>query len=111
MRFTCSAGSCSEAEDIMENDPKNGARRDMLAQSGLALASLALVPVAALWSPRAHSGSAPKGDFHYQPAPRDGQRCADCRAFVANPAGGDGTCRILAGSISPNGWCMAYSSR
>lgn len=40
----------------------------------------------------------------YQNSPNGGQRCADCQYFRA----GSRTCQIVAGEISPNGWCRFY---
>jgi High potential iron-sulfur protein len=42
----------------------------------------------------------------YQPTPKDGNKCSTCVNFEA-PA----SCKIVAGSISPNGWCIAYAPK
>lgn len=86
------------------------ARRQLLVRSGIAVASLTLVPLVA-WQRRASAGTASREDFHYQLQPRDGMRCADCAAFVPAATGGEGSCRVVAGPISPDGWCMAFSKR
>lgn len=39
----------------------------------------------------------------YQDKPKDGAKCATCTHFQA-PA----SCQIVAGAISPNGWCQMY---
>lgn len=60
----------------------------------------------------AHAGTASKEDFHYQDHPNDGKRCAGCTAFHPPPSGqAFGTCNIVAGPVSPDGWCMAFSSK
>ena len=84
-------------------------RRRMLRHAGIAVASLALLPLAAWFRP-ARAGGASREDFHYQDQPYQGHRCADCAAFVAGPAGA-GSCKLIAGPISANGWCMAFSKR
>jgi hypothetical protein len=53
---------------------------------------------------------ADKRDFYYQEKPKDGKSCASCKMFsLAN--GSVGTCAIVDGDVSPNGWCLAYSPR
>jgi hypothetical protein len=42
----------------------------------------------------------------YQPTPKDGNKCSTCVNFEAPAA-----CKIVAGSISPNGWCIAYAPK
>lgn len=60
----------------------------------------------------AQAGQAAKADFHYQDQPNEGKRCADCVAFVPPSAGqAAGSCNIVAGPVSPNGWCMAFSPK
>lgn len=43
----------------------------------------------------------------YQSSPNGGQRCADCRYFRASSR----TCQIVAGEISPNGWCRFFAGQ
>ena len=41
-----------------------------------------------------------------------GKDCDDCLQFVPGPkADGPGTCRIVEGSISPHGHCIAFSPK
>ena len=42
----------------------------------------------------------------YQNQPNGGQRCGGCRHFQP-PA----TCKVVAGRISPNGWCKLYFAK
>ncbi len=87
-------------------------RRKMLRQSVGVLACTLTLPI--LLVPRsARAGSASKDDFHYQDTPHEQHRCTGCSAFVASPEKPDaaGGCRIIAGAINPNGWCMAYSAK
>lgn len=60
----------------------------------------------------AGTGTGSKEDFHYQDQPNEGKRCADCAQFIP-PAQGQacGACRIVAGAISADGWCMAFTPR
>ncbi len=42
----------------------------------------------------------------YQTTPKDKARCDNCVAFVA-----PSSCKVVAGTISPSGWCMMYSPK
>lgn len=42
----------------------------------------------------------------YQDSPKDGQKCAGCRHFIQT----EGACRLVEGSISPNGWCTLWTA-
>ena len=77
---------------------------------GLALKRVAAIPfvalgVAATLSPAQAADN--KKQFHYQDKPgTGGKKCAGCRFFRA-PHG----CSIVTGTISPNGWCIAWAKR
>lgn len=42
----------------------------------------------------------------YQDTPKGSQRCALCTHFVA-----PSSCQLVAGTISPQGWCELYSPK
>jgi hypothetical protein len=42
----------------------------------------------------------------YQTTPKDGAKCSTCVNFVAPNA-----CKIVAGEINPEGWCVAYAPK
>lgn len=51
-----------------------------------------------------------KTQFKYQATPKNGSKCSTCRFFVkGKTASADGTCQLVDGSISPNGWCTAWA--
>jgi hypothetical protein len=50
-----------------------------------------------------------KDSVSYQTTPSDGSQCSQCKNFVPGAAGADGTCKVVAGSISPTGYCLAFS--
>ncbi len=51
-------------------------------------------------------------DLKYQSTPKNGQKCSDCMLFVpGKTAKDDGTCKVITGAISPNGWCTAYAKK
>jgi len=48
-----------------------------------------------------------KKQFHYQDKPgAGGKKCSGCRFFRA-----PSKCTIVTGTISPNGWCIAWAKR
>ena len=47
-----------------------------------------------------------QAQVQYQPTPKDGNKCSTCVNFEA-PA----SCKIVAGTISPEGWCVAYAPK
>ncbi len=53
-----------------------------------------------------------KSQFKYQDHPNGSHKCAGCRFFHAGKsASANGTCDIVSGAISPNGWCVAYAAK
>ena len=52
---------------------------------------------------------AQKSDFQYQDHPRNGKDCGSCKFFSAT--GAAGTCAVVDGPISHDGWCLAYSPK
>ena len=54
-------------------------------------------------------GKAKKQAVKYQDKPNGKQKCADCMHFIPAKSGkGTGTCKIIEGAISPNGWCAEW---
>ncbi len=57
-------------------------------------------------------GKATKAAMQYQDKPKDGQKCSDCRFFIPGTSStANGSCQVVEGSISPQGWCTAYSKK
>lgn len=53
-----------------------------------------------------------KTQFKYQSQPKGNQQCSKCRFFHAGKtANAMGTCDIVAGGISPKGWCTAFAAK
>ena len=53
-----------------------------------------------------------KDAVKYQAKPKDGKDCDDCLQFVPGKnAKAMGTCKIVEGPISPNGWCIAFAQK
>ncbi len=47
-----------------------------------------------------------QAQVQYQKTPKDGQKCSICVNFEA-PA----SCKIVAGTIDPDGWCIAFAPK
>lgn len=78
-----------------------------------ALKAVAAVPVVALGvasSLTAAEAADNKKQFKYQDKPGPGgAKCSGCRLFKPNKnPKKPGGCSVVHGSISPNGWCIAY---
>jgi hypothetical protein len=83
-------------------------RRVFLISATLIPALCALRGIPAL----AQGSKTSKAAMHYQTSPNGGMQCSGCRFFIAGQdAKSDGTCQIVDGSISPNGYCMAYAAK
>jgi hypothetical protein len=76
-------------------------RRQVLC-AGLAVAG-GIAVTGASTGARAQDKIAPEM-VQYQPTPKDGAKCSTCVNFEAPNA-----CKIVAGKISPDGWCIAYA--
>ncbi|MGR4064239.1 MAG: high-potential iron-sulfur protein [Vulcanimicrobiaceae bacterium] len=91
------------------NDTDKLSRKDVL--QGLVV----LPALAALWASGAapaRAGKGSKAQFKYQTTPNNGNRCSKCSLFIAgSSATANGTCKVVDGSISPNGWCIAFSAK
>ncbi|MHA6831837.1 high-potential iron-sulfur protein [Ralstonia pseudosolanacearum] len=94
------------------NTTKTLSRRRMLRRSARALGSIMLAPIV-FHARCADADNGNRAVLHYQDSPKDGRRCADCTAFKpgADAASDTGTCKVVGGPVSPNGWCMAFSPR
>jgi hypothetical protein len=53
-----------------------------------------------------------KASVRYQTSPSGEERCGLCVNFIPSLSGqGPGTCKIVAGSISPSGWCAEFEAK
>jgi hypothetical protein len=53
------------------------------------------------------SGKMSKEQAKYQDKPNGDRQCANCGQFVA----GNNTCKVVAGEVSPGGWCMLWTKK
>lgn len=47
-----------------------------------------------------------QAQVQYQTTPKDGNKCSTCVNFEPPKA-----CKIVAGTIDPNGWCIAFAPK
>ncbi|HTA39566.1 MAG TPA: high-potential iron-sulfur protein, partial [Candidatus Acidoferrales bacterium] len=77
--------------------------------SAIALPALAGLLTA---SAVADGPKASQASMHYQTSPNGGMQCSGCKFFIAGKdAQSSGTCQLVDGSISPNGYCVGYSAK
>ncbi len=82
-------------------------KRVLVTAAGLAVGWTALSA-----RPAHAAGSVPQGAVGYQDKPNGGERCATCSQFVpGKTAQAMGSCNIVAGNISPNGWCNVWAAK
>lgn len=93
-------------------DSQRTLTRSEFVQSAVVLPTLAGLLVAAGAAP---AQAAPKGSqaqFKYQSKPNGSKKCSNCTFFIAGKTPtASGTCKIVEGTISPNGYCIAYSAK
>lgn len=84
--------------------------RGAFVQGVVVLPALAAV-VAATASP-AQAAKGSQAQYKYQTKPNSGKKCSSCTFFIpGKSATANGSCKIVEGTISPNGWCIAYSAK
>lgn len=86
---------------------KNVPRRAFLG-SAIALPAYAALAAAAV---RADASKASQASVHYQSTPNGGKQCSGCKFFIAGSGSSGGTCQLVEGSISPNGYCDSFSAK
>lgn len=86
------------------------ARRALLVTSAK-LAGLAVLAAEVGRSAPAVAKAA-KGDFMYQDHHHGGKSCSECKFFTPDrQTPGIGSCSVVAGVISRDGWCAAFSPK
>lgn len=106
-----------EQETSMKNvHPHVIPRREALHKLALTAGAAAALPLAGLLS-GLHSSAAEAADkaskaaVKYQDHPDGTSSCANCANFTpGSTPGASGTCLVVAGEISPKGWCLAYAA-
>ena len=89
---------------MSDDESKRVSRRGILKGVALAAVGLAAIPVVAM-----AAGTVPKAAMQYQDHPKGDQDCSNCLQFIpGKTATAMGECNVVAGPISPKGWCVAY---
>lgn len=92
----------------MNNFSKRVTRKDALAGLLVLPALTGALALGATTIARADS----RTQLKYQSTPKGNQKCSGCSLFIAGKTPtADGTCKVITGTISPNGWCTAFSQR
>lgn len=99
------------------NGSKNGkleglTRRDVL--KGIAISAGVVAvgaitganPIGAARAAGTCPGTTPKATLQYQTQPKGKDHCSVCANFIAPHC-----CKVVAGQISPEGWCMAFTPK
>jgi hypothetical protein len=91
-----------------EMNGKTYTRRAALSLTAGTLATLAAAPQAKA------DGQLAKAAVGYQDVPKNGQVCAQCVYFAFAPATSSAPashCKLVAGLISPAGWCEVWAPK
>ena len=89
---------------------KKVSRRTFLKNTTL-LAGIAAIPVAII-SKEAFAAKMAKATMQYQDHPKDNFHCSKCMQFIpGKTTAANGTCKLIEGSISPDGWCLAFAPK
>jgi hypothetical protein len=88
-------------------DVKPATRRMLL----IGAATLAGLPLLA--EPRqARAAGLPKANAKYQDHPNGKNRCDICTYWIQGPKpGADGACKVVAGPIAPQAWCILFAPK
>lgn len=94
----------------MDADDKKLSRRDALKWLAVA-ATVATVPgLITSQESQARQAKVPKSALQYQDHPNGNQACDKCIHFLpGSTLDSRGACQVVAGSISPHGWCYAFT--
>lgn len=91
---------------MSKKDAMDISRRKLL--KGAAALPLTVAVAALAKSGNAFAAAkASKAAVQYQDKPKNGAECSTCMHFNA----ANSTCNVVAGSISPKGWCVAYAKK
>jgi len=85
-------------------------RRELFKKGAVAAVGLAVAGAVLRAEPAAAKMS--QAGAMYQPKPHGKQKCSACARFTPGPTPAvDGSCAIVAGKISPEGWCVMYTPK
>ncbi len=91
------------------SESKSGMTRRSFVANAVVLPALAGLLLAETTTAQAKGSQA---QFKYQSTPNNGKKCSQCTFYIPGSSPkANGTCKIVDGSISPNGWCSAFSAK
>jgi hypothetical protein len=82
----------------------NISRRGLLKRAALIGGAGALLATGLAASSAAADSKFAQKMAQYQPTPKGAARCDNCSQFQ-----GPSSCKVVAGAISPSGWCQLYA--
>ncbi len=90
------------------NDRQKYSRRDVIKIAVLATAT----PLVAVAVRQARAAKATKAQMQYRDKPNGKLDCDDCIQFIpGKKSKANGECKVVEGSISPHGWCIAFAPK
>ncbi len=81
-------------------------RRSVLRNLAAAAGGAAMLASTASGNRAAAQTKAAQKDVAYQDTPKGDQRCDNCMQFQP-----PSSCKVVAGTIAPSGWCGAYAKK
>ena len=83
-------------------------RRTVIAVAGLVTA----FPLVVASGQAKAAGGVTQANAKYQTKPNGAAQCSKCNYFLPGAnATQNGQCKVVAGSISPNGWCQLFAKK
>ncbi|SER09123.1 High potential iron-sulfur protein [Nitrosomonas sp. Nm51] len=61
---------------------------------------------------KSEAAKASKAQMKYQDEPNGSEKCSNCIQFIPSETpDANGNCKVVQGSISPEGWCTAFAPK
>ena len=99
---------------MKKNDVEFNASRRTLLKSGATIAVLGAVAATGILksAPARAQSKSSQAVAMYQPKPHGKDQCDNCIHFIPGKTPKDaGTCKVVEGSIAPQGWCVMYARK
>ncbi len=100
-----------KSEDPRAPACPTASRRDVVTRGAAVLVGVSIAG-SVLRPRRAEAAKALQSVAMYQPEPHGQQECDRCVHFIPGKTPtAPGTCQVVAGSISPHGWCVLFGPK